>query len=124
MSNGGRIVHHEQHFLPDPNTTILLVGFQSLGTTGRLIQDGVKEIKIKGITVPIRAKVEMIFGYSSHKDCDHLVEFVHNTANTVKKVFVTMGEPKSSLFLVQRLRDYLGVDASSPELGDEVELEF
>jgi hypothetical protein len=41
----------------------------------------------------------------------------------VKKVFVVMGEPKSSLFLVQKLRDNLGVNAVSPEVGEQVTIE-
>jgi metallo-beta-lactamase family protein len=124
MSNGGRIMKHEKFFLPDPNTTLLLVGYQSLGTLGRKIQDGNKEIMIDGEKVVIRAKVESIFGYSSHKDSDHLIEFVADTAKTAKKVFVVMGEPKSALFLVQRLRDYLGVNAIHPKKGDTFELDF
>lgn len=124
MSNGGRIVKHEKHFLPDPNATILLVGYQSLGTLGRKIQDGAKELMIDGEKVKVNAEVRMIFGYSSHRDSEHLVEFVADTAEKVKTVFVAMGEPKSGLFLVQRLRDYLGVNAVFPKKGDRVELEF
>ena len=48
MSNGGRILHHEAHYLPDPNNILLLTGYQSVGTLGRLIQDGAKEIHING----------------------------------------------------------------------------
>jgi len=52
-----------------------------------------------------------------------LVEFVQNTAKTLKKVFVVMGEPKSSMFLSQKLRDNLGVNASSPVSGESVVIE-
>jgi metallo-beta-lactamase family protein len=123
MSNGGRVLHHEANYLPNPNNTLLLTGYQSLGTMGRAIQDGATEVHINGHTVPVRANVVFISGYSGHKDSDHLVEFVQAIADTVKKVFVVMGEPKSSLFLTQRLRDYLGVSAYAPEEGDVVELD-
>lgn len=123
MSSGGRIQHHEAHFLKDPKNTILFTGYQAVGTLGRLIRDGAPEVEIHGEKVPVRAHVETIDGYSSHKDMDHLVEFVSKTADTVKKVFVAMGETKSSLFLVQRLRDYLGVHAVAPELGQEIVLD-
>ena len=122
MSNGGRVVHHEINYLPDPKNTILLMGYQAVGTLGRQIQEGSKVVNIMGNQVPVRARVETINGYSSHKDSDHLIEFVENTRETVKKVFVVMGEPKSSLFLVQRLRDYLGTDAISPEKDKSYEL--
>ena len=123
MSNGGRIQHHEVHYLSNPNNTILFIGYQAVGTLGRAIQEGAKQVEVLGTMVEIRAAVENIDGYSSHKDSDHLVEFVEKGAQHFKKVFVVMGETKTSLFLVQRLRDYLGVNASHPEEGDIVTLE-
>jgi metallo-beta-lactamase family protein len=118
MSSGGRIVHHERHYLPDPNNTLLLIGYQSLGTPGRLIQEGLKTVRISGEYVNIKANVVTISGYSGHKDSDGLLGFVEDTQETVKKVFAVMGEPKSAMFLVQKLRDNLGIDAFAPEAGD------
>jgi len=145
MSEGGRIVNHEMHYLPDPNATIILVGYQAVGTLGRALQDGNKEVEIwkegKKERLEVKATIENITGYSSHKDSEHLQEFVEkvNTLSSplasrsplldkeregrgLKRVFVIMGEPKSSLFLVQRLRDYLDVDAVYPEEGKVYEL--
>ncbi len=122
MSVGGRIIRHERHFLPDANTTLLLVGYQAVGTLGRELQDHAKEVVIDGERVLVKAEVKAILGYSSHKDSDRLVEFVAAVAPTLKKVFVTMGEPKSELFLAQRLRDYVGVNAVVPKQGDTVVL--
>lgn len=115
MSVGGRVVHHEEIYLPDSKNTILLVGYQTLGSVGRHLLDGEKKVQIHGNEIPVRAKIESILGYSSHKDSDHLVDFVATAQNTVKKVFVVMGEPKASLFLVQKIKDYLGLDAMYPE---------
>ena len=123
MSTGGRILHHEKHYLSDPNNTILLIGYQSLGTLGRLIEDGAKKISIFKEEIPVRAKVFKIRGYSGHKDSDNLLNFVEKTTDQIKKVFVVMGEPKAELFLVQRIRDYLGVNAFVPKDGEMVELE-
>ena len=123
MSNGGRILHHEANYLPDPNNTLLLTGFQSLGTMGRMISDGAKEIRINGETVSVKSIIEHIDGYSGHKDSEHLVEFVGEMADNLKKVFICMGEPKSATFLAQRLRDYLGVYAETPMMGDSTILE-
>ncbi len=123
MSTGGRVVHHERHYLPDPNNTLLLAGYQAVGTPGRLIQEGVKTVHITGEDVIVRAHVITISGYSGHKDSDGLVEFVENTKDTLKKVFVVMGEPKSEMFLAQKLRDNLGVDAIVPEQGTSVTLD-
>ena len=123
MSNGGRIIHHEKNYLPNPNNTILLTGYQSLGTLGRQIQDGARSIYIAGEEVPIRARLVTINGYSGHKDADALLNFVEDSSSTLKRVYVVMGEPKSSLFLVQRIRDYLAIEAYAPGEGDSVEIE-
>ncbi|MBU0612343.1 MBL fold metallo-hydrolase [Patescibacteria group bacterium] len=122
MSSGGRIVHHEKQYLPDPNNMLLLTGYQSVGTPGRLIQEGDKTVRIYGEDVTVRAKVITIHGYSGHKDSDNLLSFVEDTQETLRKVFVVMGEPKSSMFLAQKIRDNLGVETSVPELGESISL--
>lgn len=124
MSNGGRILHHEINYLPHENNTILLIGYQAVGTMGRSIENGVKKIRIMGQDVHIKAHLEKISGYSGHKDSDHLLEFVEDTAKTVKKVFLLMGEPKSSMFLAQKLKDNLNVNVYTPLSGEEVILDF
>lgn len=123
MSSGGRVVHHEKQYLPDPNNTILLTGYQAAGSPGRLIQEGIKTIKISGEYVTVRSHVVTIYGYSGHKDSDGLLNFVSDAQESLKKVFVVMGEPKSSLFLVQKLRDNLGISAYAPEQGSTVVLD-
>jgi metallo-beta-lactamase family protein len=124
MSSGGRIVHHEKHYLPDPNNTILLTGYQAVGTMGRLIEEGVKKVCITGEDINVRAHVVTILGYSGHKDGDGLFSFVEDMQHIVKKVFVVMGEPKSAMFLAQRLKDNLGIEVSVPQKGESVLLYF
>lgn len=124
MSNGGRVLHHEKNYLPDRNSTLLLTGYQTMGTLGRTIQDGARKVRIMGEDVVIRAQVAVIDGYSGHKDSSHLVSFVENTKDTLKKVFVVMGEPKSAMFLAQKLNDELGVKAITPLSGESVILDF
>ena len=139
MSSGGRIVNHEMQYLPDPHSTILLLGYQALGTLGRRIQEKPEKVEIQGVMVPIRARIETITGYSSHKDSDSLVRMVEECVQSREinsdarsgrradrkhrlKVFVVMGEPKSSMYLAQRLRNELNVEAVYPERGKVYEL--
>lgn len=123
MSTAGRILHHEARYLPDPNATLLLMGYQASGSMGRELQDGAKVVTINNQQVQVKAKVITINGYSAHKDSDHLIDFVEHMHNdSLRKVFVVMGEPKASLFLTQRLHDYLGADAIAPERGKVYEL--
>ena len=122
MSTGGRIMHHEKNYLPDPKTTLLLIGYQAVGTLGRKIQDGAKEVLIYGEKVPIKAKVETIMGYSGHCDGDALLGFIKENYDSLNEVFCVMGEPRASLFLSQRVRDYLGIRASVPGAGESVDI--
>lgn len=125
MSHGGRIRAHEKEYLDDKNTIVLLVGYQTVGSIGRLLQDGAKQVFIDGVKVKVKAKIATIRGYSGHADRDQLVEFVHGGLSPkTKQIFVTMGEERSSLFLTQRLRDYLGAPAIAPEANAEITIDF
>lgn len=124
MSHGGRVRYHEKEYLDQKNTTLLLVGYQSVGSIGRILQDGASTVTIDGIRVKVRAQIAMIQGYSGHADRDQLVELVAGGSEKAKQVFVTMGEERASLFLTQRLRDYLNVNATAPEENQEVEIDF
>jgi metallo-beta-lactamase family protein len=124
MSHAGRIIHHEKQYLGRPENTLLFVGYQAVGTLGRIIQDGAKKVKLLGKEIEIKATVATISGYSAHKDSDGLVEFVSKSADRLQQVFVCMGETKSSLFLVQRIRDYLGVKATAPDVDESVILDM
>jgi metallo-beta-lactamase family protein len=124
MANGGRIVHHLRHYIGDPKNVVLLVGYQAAGTPGRRLSEGAKSVRLHGEEVAVHAQVRELHGYSGHKDMDHLLEFVEGGKDTLKKIFVAIGEPKSSMFLAQRIRDYLGLDAVVPETGKNVTLDF
>ncbi len=124
MSHGGRIREHEKRFLGDPRTTLLLVGYQNVGGLGRLLQDGAKQVWIDGTDVRVKATIATIRGYSGHADRNQLVDLVYGGSKDAKQIFVTMGEERASLFLTQRLRDYLGVNAIAPEPNAEIEIDF
>ena len=126
MSNGGRVVHHEKDHVGDKDAIILAVWYQAVGTLGRRLEDGAKTVKINGEEIEVRAQILKIEGYSSHKDSDNLVKFIETASEEGKwkNVFTVMGEPKSSLFLVQRLRDELNVKAKYPDYGEEIQLSW
>ncbi len=126
MSAGGRILEHEKRYLGDPKNTILFIGYQAIGGLGRRIQEGVKKVRINNEEVAVRARIETITGYSSHMDGEHLLEFAGRAAEkgTLEKIFVVMGEPKSALFLAQRIQDNLNIKTSVPEAGESVEIEL
>jgi len=124
MSHGGRIRRHEQNYLNNPLTTVLLVGYQAVGSLGRVLHDGAKKVRIDGVEVKVKATIAKISGFSGHADRDQLVDLVAQGGDKAKQIFVAMGEERSSLFLVQRLRDYLGLNAIAPEQDQQIEIEF
>ena len=124
MSTAGRIVGHEARFLPDPRSTILFMGFQAAGTLGRQIAEGIKKVVIDDQIIEVWAKVERVDGFSGHADSDALVSFASVSEKTLQKVFVAMGEPRSSIFLAQRLHDELGLKAVVTEKGKSYEIEL
>ncbi len=123
MSNGGRVLSHEEDLLGDPSSTLCIVGYQAAGSLGRQLLEGAKDVYVRNKKVRVRCKVESIFGYSAHLDGPHLLDFVSEAKN-LERVFVAMGEPASAMFLAQRIRDYLGLDTTVAETGKSVTLEL
>jgi metallo-beta-lactamase family protein len=124
MSSGGRAQGHEKVILPDPASTVLIVGYQAAGSLGRRLIEGEKEVRVMGQPVPVKAKIEAIYGYSAHMDGEQLLEFVNKNQKGLAHVFVVMGEPSAASFLVQRIRDFLSVKATTPEAGEKAEIEL
>ncbi len=122
MSHGGRIMYHEKLYLPDPNSTLLIIGYQVKGSLGRRLLDGEKTVRIFGSEVSVRAKIVKISGYSAHADQQKLLDWVDPMRLTLKKVFVTHGEEESSGMFAQILRDRFALDAIPPKVGDVFEL--
>lgn len=114
MSHGGRIGKWELKYLPDPTTTLFIVGYQAPGSPGRLLQDGVKNVRLGRDTVRVRAHVESFSGWSAHADRDGLLAYAESCLPTTKTFFTALGEPSAARFLAQRIHDYLGVRAIAP----------
>ncbi len=125
MSNGGRIRLHEKNILGNKKNTVLFIGYQAFGTLGREIQEKKKgKVYIDGKWVRLRAHIKSIRGYSGHKDSDNLIKFVGDSAETLKKVFVTMGEVKSAQFLAHKIKEQYNLDAIVPRQDDIEEIDF
>lgn len=122
MSTGGRIRAHERRYLPDKNSTLLIVGYQVPGSLGRRIQDGAHKVQIDGAWVTVRAKVMSTGGYSAHADRDDLLKFAEDVKP--REAFVVLGEMSASTFLAQRLSGFLGIKATIPQQGERYELEI
>lgn len=123
MATGGRVLHHLQRFLPGEQNAVLLVGYQSAGTRGRQLAEGVDELKLHGQYVPVRARVVQIQALSAHGDYAELIEWLRPAAIAPRRVFVTHGEPGASDAFRRRLGETFGWDATTPDLDSHIVLE-
>lgn len=121
MATGGRIVHHLKRFAPEPQNTILLAGFQAAGTRGAALAGGIKEIKIHGQYVPVRAEVARIDSLSAHADQRELLAWLAAGARP-RQIYLVHGEPGASDALRLKIQETLGWDVAVPEHGDVVPL--
>jgi metallo-beta-lactamase family protein len=117
MSHGGRIGKWEHEYLPDPLTTLIMVGYQAPGSPGRLLQDGARNVRIDGRNIKVRAKIETLHGWSGHADRDGLLSFAESCLPRAKSFIVGIGEPSSARFLAQRIHGFLNVPAIVPMEG-------
>ena len=122
MGTGGRVVHHMANMLPDPKNTVILVGFQAVGSRGRSLEEGQPRVKIHGKWVPVHASIVKVESFSVHADSDELIAWLGNIKNP-KKVFVVHGEPESEEALADRLRKELHWKVSVPKSEEVFELD-
>lgn len=120
MSHGGRIRSHEAAFLPDPQSMLLLVGYQTPGSLGRRLKDGAKQVTINNEKVPVRARIASVSGFSAHADRDDLLSFAEGVHP--KRAFVVLGDMEASSFLAQRLSGFLGIETTLPQEGERFEI--
>jgi metallo-beta-lactamase family protein len=100
--------------LPDPKNTVILVGYQAQGSRGRLLADGVTELKIHGELVPVRAHISQVESFSVHADSDELIAWLKQ-AKKPKHAFVVHGEIQGQEHIQNRLISELGWNAIIPK---------
>jgi metallo-beta-lactamase family protein len=121
MVTGGRILAHLERHLPDPRTTVLLVGYQAEETRGRRLLDGAATLKLRGQIVPVRARIEQMSGFSAHADFEEIDRWLARAPSPPGRIFLVHGEPTA--LEAQRARlAARGYRVEVPEPGQEVAL--
>ncbi len=124
MVEGGRILHHMMHRLPQSNNTILFIGYQAEGTRGRTLSEGKPSVKIHGQQVQVRAHVEIISGFSAHADYNETLAWLMGFNRPPLKTFIIHGEPDSSKALAKKIEGTLGWEVVIPEYNQEFSIDF
>jgi len=121
MCTAGRVRHHLYNHLADPNATVLIVGFQAMGTLGRVLVEKAKEVKLFGEYIPVNARIESLRGLSAHADLGQLLAWAEHISG-LKAAFVTHGEETAALDFTAALHRRLDVPTYAPEAGFVAEL--
>ncbi len=97
MLNGGTALEYFKALAEDEKNAIVFVGYNSINSMGRKIQNGFKQIAVPGddgklVQMEIRMQVRTIEGFSGHSDRRQLVNFTQSLRPGPKKVFTMHGE--------------------------------
>ena len=123
MMTGGRVLHHALRMVPDPEATIVFVGYQAAGTTGRRILDGEPEVKIMKQWIPVRCRVAKIGGFSAHADWKEVLHWLEGMKTGVPaRTFLTHGEPEAANAMAGHIKDRFGWNVHVPQYGERFEL--
>ena len=123
MCTGGRVKHHIANNIHRPESTLLFVGYQAIGTLGRIILDGAQEIRLFGKSFPMKMKVKRIEGFSAHAGKNELFDWVTNIEKAPRRVFITHGEETAAIHFSNYLKEKTGWDTFVPDYKDTVILD-
>jgi len=122
MLTGGRVLHHAMRMLPDPKATIVFVGYQAAGTTGRRVQDGEREVRIMKNWIPVNCRIEKVEGFSAHADWKAVLRWLEGLKVAPKMVFTTHGEPEAAEAMAGHIRERFGWNVVVPHYEQTIEL--
>lgn len=121
MATGGRVLHHLERRLPDPTTTVLLVGFQAAGTRGARLLGGAETVRMHGKDVPVRARVVSLPGFSAHGDRDEMARWLDGLTVAPALTLCVHGEAGALAAQAERIAAR-GWTVRVPEYLETVEL--
>jgi metallo-beta-lactamase family protein len=128
MADAGRVQHHLKHYLWKPKSSIVFVGYQAEGTTGRAIISGEKYVRILRERIAVNAEIHFLEGFSAHADKDYLLEWLSGFKEQPKKIFLVHGEDEPKKAFANTVKNILGYDCivvedvSEYDLGDEEQI--
>lgn len=122
MITGGRVLTYLQQLIDEPETIVLLAGYQAEGTRGRDLLEGAKTLKFFGKEYPVRARTECLHSLSAHADKSELLDWLSEIKNTPEKIFLVHGEPEAAASLKTAINERYSWEVEIPERGEEFKL--
>ncbi len=122
MATAGRVRHHLKHNLWDKNSSLVFVGYQANGTLGRILLDGVKNVKILGEDIKVGAEIYDLPGFSGHADQAMLLDWINKFHKKPKKIFIVHGEEEQAIALSTLIEHLYKIKTVIPDLGDSFKI--
>ena len=108
--------------VPNPDATLVFVGYQAAGTLGRRILDREPEVKILGQWVPVRCRIVKIGGFSAHADWKEVLRWLEGMAGAPRRTFLTHGEPLAANAMAAHIKERFGWAVEVPQYGERFEI--
>jgi metallo-beta-lactamase family protein len=122
MCEAGRIRHHLKHHLWRGRDAVVFVGYQAVGTLGRNILEGAKQVKLFGDEVAINAHIHNLEGFSAHADHDGLMAWVKGFESSPERFFLVHGELQAKRGLARDIEAETGIRPTVVERISEFEI--
>lgn len=122
MCTAGRILHHLRHNLWNPQTHVIIVGYQGRGTLGRQLVEGATKVTIFGEPITVRARIHTLGGFSAHAGQSDLLAWFAALAPSRPRVVLTHGEDTPRSTLAERITALHAIAPQLPAIGDTIEL--
>jgi len=122
MATGGRVVHHLAGSLPNPKNSVILVGYQAVGTRGRSLIEGARTVKIHGQQVPVNAEIISIESFSVHADGSEVIDWLREADQAPNQVFVVHGEEDVAQTFARQINETLNWQCEVPKDGQQFSL--
>lgn len=114
MCEAGRIKHHLKHNLWRKECSIVFVGYQAVGTTGRALADGAKHIKLFGEDIEVNAEIVKLEGISGHADQKQLLKWLDAFQPAPEQVYIVHGENQVCDIFAEIVRNRYHIPVASP----------
>ncbi|CAK7047193.1 MAG: Ribonuclease [Desulfovibrio sp.] len=122
MCNAGRVRHHLRHNLWKPGASVVFVGYQAMGTPGRKLVDGEKNLRILGEDMAVKAKIFTIGGFSAHAGQSQILEWLDKFAHPDMEVVLVHGEEKAQTVLAELIKQKFSLQVAIPGYLEEMKL--
>jgi hypothetical protein len=122
MLTDGPSVKYLSQIAEDPLSKVILLSEQFQSTTGKLLQEGQRNIILEGNNVDIKCNIDVIPGFSIHSDYNQLLAYVNRLKPKLKKVITNHGEGKKCQNLSNSINRIFKIQSFHPLVQESIKV--